>query len=245
MRCIFARTVCQFTWQSTTRKWRFALHHFTCFTCCITRCSRKYHLVNYHLSLCRMLFKIVAQRLAHSLVNHTHHFAIAQFSFSLTLELWLCHFHRNHSSQTLTEVITRNLNLHFFKHFAIFRIFFQRTSQCTTETRHVCTTLNRIDIIHIRVQIFRKRCVIHHRNLYRRTIFLCINVDYMWNQCLTARINIFHKFAKTLFRVEMFRFRLIALILYAVICDSQMNTSIQESQLTQASSQNMILIHSL
>ena len=241
---ITARAVSQFTRQTSARQWRFSLHHLSRLTSRITRRSRKYHFVYYRLSFCWVFFKIITQRLTHCLVHHTHHLAISEFSLSLPLKLWLCHFHRNHSSQTFTEVITRNLNLHFIKHFAIFRIFFQRTSQRTAEARHVSTALYRVNIIHIRVQVFRIRSVIHHRNLHWCTIFLCVDVDYVWNQSLTARVNMFHKFTQTIFRVEMFRFRLISFVFNAIVCDSQMNTSIQECQLAQTSCQNMILIHS-
>ena len=104
-----------------------------------------------------MLLKIVGHCLAYGFLHSTINFAVTQLCLCLTFELWLCHLDGDDSRESFTEVILCYLHLsllYLLAQLVVFIcIFLQRTCQGYAETGKVCTTLDGIDIIYIRMYV--------------------------------------------------------------------------------------------
>ena len=100
-----------------------------------------------------MLLKIIGQCLTNSLLNGTRNLTITEFGLCLALKLWLCNLDRDNSCQAFAEVFTSNLNLSFLQLlrnlWIIVSVCLQCTSQCSTESLQVSTTLDSVDIVNV------------------------------------------------------------------------------------------------
>ena len=195
------------------------------------------------LSILWILLQVVAQSLRQCTINSCRNLVVTQLSLGLALELRLCNLNRYYSCQALTEVITANLELNLRQHTRLICILLQSTSQSTTETGEVSTTLDGVDIIYIRVYILRERIVVLHCNLYRNTVLLGVEVDNLLDNLLTTRlVEVLHKLLQTILRVEALRTWVTLLVLITHIGDCQSNTLVQECQLAQTSRKNLVAV---
>ena len=100
-----------------------------------------------------MLFEKNIKSFAHSPIHHTFYFVVTELGLGLPLELGLGNFDGNNRRNTFAEVIGRYFDFGLLQKLVVVGIFFERTRQCRTEARNVRTSLYRIDIIYIRMQI--------------------------------------------------------------------------------------------
>ena len=191
-----------------------------------------------------MLFKIVVQRLTHCLIHSTTHFTVTQFGLSLAFKLRFRHLHRDDSNQSLTEILTRNLNLSLFKCLGtvIICILFQHTGQCHTETRLVRTTLLRINIVNIRVKILTVAGIVHNCTLDRYATLFSIQIDDIVEEGCIVAIEEAHKLLHTLFAMKRFFYEVTLLILLTKVGQRNANPFVQVSQFTQTGLKGRILI---
>ena len=66
----------------------------------------------------------------------------------------------------------------------------------------MCTTLNGVNVIDIRVNILRIVGIIHHCHLDRNALFLCLQIDDIVKQMRAMTIYITHKFLQSVFCME-------------------------------------------
>ena len=128
-----------------------------------------------------MLLEVVGKSFAHSLVDGTLHLGVAKFCLGLTFKLGLCHLDGDDCSESLAEVLRRNLNLCLLNLLRNLRvvvgIFLQGASEGSTEAGEVCSTLHRINIVHVRVDVLGIVGVVHHCHLDRNALLLSFEVD--------------------------------------------------------------------
>ena len=73
----------------------------------------------------------------------------------------------------------------------------------------MCSPLDRVDIIHVRVNIFLELRVVMHGHFNRNSILLGRDMNGFVNQFFPGFIQVFHEFTQSLFRVENFRLELV------------------------------------
>ena len=104
-------------------------------------------------------------------------------------------------------------------------------------------TLDSVDIIYIRMYIFRERVVVLHSNLDGHAIALGVNIDNRLDQLLTARcVEIFDKLLQTIVREESLATEFAILVLLTTVCKYKFNALIEVCQLAQTCCQNIVLI---
>ena len=104
------------------------------------------------------------------------------------------------------------------------------------------TTLNRINIVHIRVDILRIIAVVQQGNLDGHTILFCLQADRVANDRGTVTVDITHKLLQTLFGVEYLRLTKITFLIRTQVGERDSDTSIQISQFTHTLSDDVVLI---
>ena len=148
-----------------------------------------------------MFLQIVGECFTHSLVHSTHHLTVTELRLGLTLKLRFCHLHADYGSETFTEVFTRDFNLRLFNLLlsGLFCILLQHTRHRRAETSKVSTSFDGVDIVDVRVEIFRITSVVDNRHFYRDAFLLRVDVDHIRDKWSTHRILVAHKLAQTLF----------------------------------------------
>ena len=68
----------------------------------------------------------------------------------------------------------------------------------------MCTALNGVDIVYVRMDIFRESCIVLHCNLNRDTCFVCLQINRLLCEFLPCAVEITYKLKKTLLRIECF-----------------------------------------
>ena len=116
------------------------------------------------------------------LIDGSGHLAVAQFGLGLAFELRFLYLDRNYSGKSFAEVVAVDLEFYFGEHTRIFRVLFQRTCQCTSETGQVRPTLDRVDVVDVRVDILREARIVLHRHLYRNAVALRVDIDRVVDQ---------------------------------------------------------------
>ena len=204
--------------------------------------SGQNHLLHDGAGILRILLQILRQCLAHGLIHSGRNLVVAELGFGLTLKLRLRNLHRNYGRQTLAEVVTTDLKLELGEHARIVGILLQCAGQGTTETREVGTTLDRIDVVYIRVYVLRERVVVLHGHLDGHALRLGVEVDDLVDDLLTARlIQVLHELLQTLLRIEVVLTQL-AILIGTHVVEIQVNTLVQEGQLAQTRCQNVVAI---
>jgi len=240
---VLAGAVGQFARHTATRHRRLALYGLTCLACCHTCLCRQYHLVYNHFGLFGMLFQVIGERFAYSLVYGSHNFVVAEFRFGLSFKLRFGHLDGDNRGQTFAEVVTGNLYLCLLQHLVVLGVFLQSTGQRTAETCQVSTTFNGIDIVYIRVDILIVGSVVHDGHFYRRTLFFGIDVDNIVHQMFAGRIYIAYKLLQTFYGIENFLLVASVFLFYAEVGQRNFDTGIQISQLTHTGCQDIVIVH--
>ena len=106
----------------------------------------------------------------------------------------------------------------------------------------MCTTLDGVNVVDIRVNTLIVGGVVGHRHLYRDALFLGDNMDHIINQFLFGVVDIANKLFQPFCGVENLTLVGAVLLLVALVGEAQGNACVQESQLTEASRQNVVLI---
>ena len=190
-----------------------------------------------------MFFQIICQYFTHCLVNSTHHFVVTQLRFSLSFKLWFSYFYRNNGSQTFTEVISRDFNLHLFQHLAVFGVFLQRTGQRTAETCQVCTTFDSVDIVNVWVNVFGESGIVHDSHFNRNSLFFRVQIDNVVNQVLAWRLDKTYKLSQTFFWIKLLTLEASVLVHNPTVRQGDAETSVQISQFAQTWSQNLVIVY--
>lgn len=108
-----ARTVGEFAGKSTARHRILALNRLASLAGCDTRRGGKNHFVHNELCLFGMLFEIVGQSFADSLVHSAHYFAVAEFCLGLSLKLGLRDLDTDNCGESFAEVFAGDFDLCF------------------------------------------------------------------------------------------------------------------------------------
>ena len=227
-----ARAVRKFSRKTATAHRIFALHRFASLASRHTCSSSKNHFVHNQFRFLRVFLQIVGECFTHGLVHSTHHLAIAEFCFGLSFKLRFSYLHANHRRETFAEVLTcdfdfRLLNL-LLRRF--FRILFQHTRHRRAETREVSTTFDGVDVVDVRMKVFRIACVVNNRNFHGDTLFFRVDVNHIRDERSAHCVLVTHKFAQTLFGVESFRKRLAVFVYFSLIGENDGESRVEESQ---------------
>ena len=152
-----------------------------------------------------MLLQVVLQRLSYCTRNHSRYFGVTELGLRLAFKLRFCHFDGDHRRQTLTEIVRIDGRVTVFifefrllQHLAVLGIFLHHTGQRSAETGYVRTTLDGVDVIDIGVYVLVEVRVVDHRYLYRRTVFVGIEVNDLADERRTRTVNITYELAQTL-----------------------------------------------
>ena len=249
---ILAHTIGQLTGQATATQRRLAQHALTGITRRDTSLRSQNHFLYYLLRVVRMLLQVVLQRLSYGTGYHTGHFRVTEFGLRLTLELRLSHLDGDNSRQTFTEIVRIDSRVAVFvfqlgllQHLALLRIFLHHARQRGTETGHMRTSLDGIDIVDIRVHILIEIGVVDHRHLYRRAVLVSIEMDHLRDQRCTRTVDITHELAQTLLRVELLFLAVTLRIDHTLVLEHDLDTGVQESQLAHTVRQNLPMVNGL
>ncbi len=165
-----------------------------------------------------MLLQIVRERLAHGCGHHTCHLRVAQLGLGLSLELRLCHLHGDNRRQALAEVVGVDgrvavlvFQFGFLQQFAVLGVLLHHTCERSAEACHVSTALYCVDIVHVRVYVLVEVGVVNHRHLHGRAVLLGAEVNHLRDKRRAGAVDIAHKLAQALLRIEH-----LALVTFAV-----------------------------
>ena len=258
--CIFRYAISQFTGQTTTGERRLTEDGLTSITGCDTSLRCENDFLHDLLRIIRMLLEVVLQRLSYCRRNHTCYFGVTEFGLRLAFKLRLCHFDRDDRRQTLTEIVRIDGRVTVFifqfrllQHLAVLSIFLHHTGQRSAETGYVRTTLDGIDIIDIGVYVLIEIGVVDHRYLYRRTVFVGIEVDHLADERRTGTVDVTHELGKALLRVEGLLLALghfgailqFALYHDALVLQYDLDSCVQECELTHTIREDLPVINGL
>ena len=211
-------------------------------------CGSQYHFIYYGACIFRIFFQVIAECFTHSHFHRSHYLGISELCFGLSFELRFGHFDGDNRCQSLAEVIAADFYFCFFElfeQFVVFGVFFQRTCKSASETGQVSSSLNGVDIIHIRVNIFIVRGIVKHGNFYRCAVFLGRNVDDVVNQVFTAFVDVGNKFFQSFAGEECFTYEISILIFLAFIGEREGDSGVEVSQFAQTVGQHFVFIHRL
>ena len=198
-----------------------------------------------------MLFQIVGQSLAHSLLHSTSHLAVAQFRLGLSLELGLSHFHTDDRRETLAEVLTADFNLlllQFLRNLVVISILLQHTRQSRAETLQVRTTFDGVDVVHIGVDVLAVRRVVHDGHLDGRVLLLSVQINHIVKQAHTGGVDVAHKVLQASLAVEHLLTHTLdahlSVLVQTHVGQRNLDARVQIGQFPHAVGQNVIFISS-
>ena len=154
-----------------------------------------------------MFFEECSKTFRYDNICNTFNFAIAKFSFCLAFKLRFQYFYRYNSCQTFTYVFTGKVRLIFLDQSRFTAIIIEGTSQGSTETRKVSTTINGIDVIYEGQQVFAVAIVILQCYVYNYVVFCTFNVNYSWVYYFFIFVQEGNERTQTTFVVEAFNTR--------------------------------------
>ena len=243
---ILVGAVGQLTRQATTRHRVLTLYALTGLTGCNTGCGGQNHLLTDGVSLFRVFLQIVGHRLTNGLLYGTVHLAVAQLGLGLTLELGLGHLDGDDGRQAFAEVVLSHLDLGFLNLLAqlvvFIRIFLQRTSQGDTETSQVGTTLDGVDIVDVRVDVFRIVAVVEQGNLDGHTVLLRLQTDGLANDRGAVTVDVTHELLQTFLGVEHLGLTEITFLVRTKVGQRDGDACIQISQLTHTLGNDIVFV---
>ena len=237
-------TVGEFARETATGEHRFALHFHAGIVCGMASLSCENHLLHDSLSLAWVLLEISAESLAHGSLHSTNHLVVTEFCLGLSLELRFEHLHRNHSGETLAEVIARNLHFSLLKHFVVLGILFEGACEAAAETGEVSTTFDSVDIVDKRVDILVESGVVGHCHLNRDTGAGFADVDNIFDEVFLVGVDILDKFIETGFGIESFGLGIAVFVEVALVGEHQSDTGVKESEVAKTSGKDRIFIGS-
>ncbi|CDA58062.1 unknown [Prevotella sp. CAG:604] len=104
------------------------------------------------------------------------------------------------------------------------------------------TTLYRVDIIYVGVNILCIVCIIHDGNLYRNALFLCLEIDDIIKEVSAMAVNVSYKLFQTIFCMENLLFGF-SFFVWTEICKGNLYTSIEKCQLAHTACDNIPFIN--
>ena len=104
-----------------------------------------------------MLFEIIVEGFADGLLHGSRHLAVAKLGLGLSLKLRFSHLDGDDGSESLAEVLAGDF---YFRLFYLFGnggvgigVGLQGTCEGDAESRQVCTSLDGVDVVDVRVDI--------------------------------------------------------------------------------------------
>ena len=250
--CIFRYAVRQFTGQTTTGERRLTENGLTCVTGCDTRLSSENDFLYDLLRIIRVLLEVVLQRLSYCTRNHTGYLGVTELGLRLALKLRLSHFDGDDRRQTLTEIVRIDGRVTVFvfqfrllQHLAVLGIFLHHTGQRSAETGYVRTTLDGVDVIDIGVYVLVEVRVVDHRYLYRRTVLVGIEVNHLADERRTRTVDVTYELRQAFLRIEGLFLAVTLSIYHTFIFQHDLDTGIQERQLTHSVGEDIPVINGL
>ena len=235
----------KFAGESATGHRVLALYALACLACCDTCCGCKNHLVAYHLGFLGVFLKIVCQSLAYGLLYGSCHLAVAELGLGLTLKLWLGYLNGDYGCESFAEVLACNLYLCLLNLLGNSRvgigICLQRTCQCGTETGEVCTALDGVDVVDVRVDVLRVVGVVHHCHLDRYALLLGLQIDDVVEEVGAVTVDVANEFLESVLGVEHF-LACLALFVGAHVAQRNLDAGIEECELTHAACYDVPLV---
>ena len=226
------RAVRQFSRQSASAHGTFALYRLPRFAGGDTCGSSENDFIYDEFGLFGVLFEIVGESFAHGLVHGAAYFIVAQFGLGLAFELGLGNFYRNDGDESFPEIFSRYFYFCLFECFGtcVFGIFFQDPRESRTETRLMRSSFDRVDVVHVRVQVFAVSRVVHDSAFDGNALFLGIEVDDVVDERFVVSVEKSDEFFDTFFGVEYFLFGIAFLVFFPEIGKSNGNAFIEISQ---------------
>ncbi len=84
--------------------------------------------------------------------------------------------------------------------------------------------------------------IIQQRNLYRRVVLLCLQVDGLSDEAGAVSIHIAHELLQSLFGMEYLRLAHVALLVGAQVCQRDGDACVEECQLTHTACHDVIFV---
>ena len=124
-------------------------------------------------------------------------------------------------------------------------IFLKGQSQAATESGEVCTSLDRVDIVDVGVDILVEVGVVGQRHLDGHSVALGVEVDDIFDQRLFACIDIFHELLEAFIAVEHILVRIALFVKVAKIGEGQRNAGIEERQVAETIGECVVVVDRL
>ena len=202
-------------------------------------------LFDNHAGFFGMLFEVGVERLAHGFVDHAGYLVVAELGLGLALELRLGHLDGDDGCQALAEVVAVELYLgllELVEELVVLGIFLERARQGRAEAGEVRSTLYRVDIVDVRVDVFGIRSVVDHRHFDRRAEFVGRQMDDVGNEFLARLVDVEDEFLQSVLRVEDVGAVFALFVFLAPVGERQADAGVQIGQFAEAAGKYVVAI---
>ena len=250
---VATRAVSELTWESSTSHRILTLHVFTCLASSDSGSSGEDNLLTYLLCFVRMLFEIVGESFAYSLLNGSCHFGVSELCLGLTFKLRFSNLDTDDSSDAFTEVFARYFYLCLFDLLCESRLIVGIRLECAcesgAESLEVSTAFDGVDIIDVGVDVLAVVSIIHDSDLDRHTVFLCLEVDDVIEEVGAVTIDVSHELFESVFSVEylnlwfpVFWDIAVFIELRTEVSERDFDSGVEESELTHTTCYDVVFV---
>ena len=145
-----------------------------------------------------MLLQVISQSFIYCLLDGSLNLAVTELGLGLSLKLWLGYLYGDYGCESFAEVLACDLYLCLLNllcnGWVGIGVCLECTCQRSTETGEVCTALDGVDVVYVRMNVFRLVGVVHYRNLDRYVVLLCLQIDYIIEKMLAVTVYVAYEF---------------------------------------------------
>ena len=157
-------------WESAGIERGFTTCQFTRLTGGDSRNRRIDRLLNYFFNNVWIEFKIFGESFRHYRADNPLHFTISELALRLAFKLRLRNFYGNNSCKAFSNVFALERFFKVFTQASFNQEFIHDPGQRSSKSRNVCSAFNRMNIIHIRWNVFNVGVIPLECHLYHHSI---------------------------------------------------------------------------
>src|SRR4029079_6379041 len=178
----------------------------------------------------RMLLEIRAQHFVHYRLDRAFHFGVAELGLGLTFELRLANFYGENCGQSFTDVVSGKSDVTAFAPRILGRVSVDRTRERRLESREVCSTFVRVDVVHEGENVLGVAVVVLKRELDFDIVALSLDIYDLVVQRLASGVEKLNHLLESALCEERLGF----FLALALILDANLHSLVEEGELAQA-----------
>ena len=198
---ISLRAVGQLARHAGSRHRGLSLHHLAGLAGGAAGGGGKHDLLNYQLTLLRMLLKVLIHGRGSGLRHSGGGLRVTQLGLGLSLELRLGDLHGDHSRQTLTEILRSKVTLELREKIVLLGIVLQRARKTHLETLKMGTTLYGVDVVDVGIYLLGESVVVREGDVDRDHLVI-LHTHRLRDELRRAGVKIFNELLQTVLRIE-------------------------------------------